>query len=109
MAFGSDAPVESIKPLDGIHAAVTRTRPGVSGTSDGWFPGQRITVQEAVAGYTTGPATASGRESYMGRTKVGYLADLTILDRDIFEIRPDEIPSVGIAGTIVDGKVLYAK
>jgi len=105
LAFGSDAPVESIKPLDGIHAAVTRIRLGGSGASDGWFPEQRITVQEAVAGYTMGPAIASGRESYMGRIEVGYLADLTILDRDIFEIQLDEIPLVGIAGTIVDGKV----
>jgi predicted amidohydrolase YtcJ len=86
---------------------VTRTRAGAASGSDGWIPKQRITVKEAVAGFTIGAAIASGREHYMGRIKEGYLADLTILDRDIFEIDPQEIPSAGIAATIVDGQVIY--
>jgi len=107
MAYGSDAPVESVKPLEGIHAAVTRTRASVSSGSEGWIPRQRITVMEAVAGFAIGAAFASGREEYMGRIKVGFLADLTVLERDIFEIDPQEIPSAGIAATLVDGEVVY--
>ena len=107
MVYGSDAPVESIKPLDGIHAAVSRTREEASPESAGWIPKQRITVKEAVAGYTIGAAIASGREGYMGQIKAGFLADLTILDRDIFEINPQDIPSAGVAGTVVDGQIMY--
>ncbi len=107
LAFGSGAPVESINPLDGIHAAVTRARKGDGNAGDGWFPAQKITIEEAVAGYTYGPAYVSGRSDRMGRVREGYLADLTILKRNIFEMLPDEIPSAGIAGTIVDGEVKY--
>jgi predicted amidohydrolase YtcJ len=107
IAFGSDAPVEVVEPLAGLHAAVTRQRVGGAPGSDGWIPGQRITMQEAVAGYTVGAAIASGREEYMGTISPGNLADLTILERDIFTIRPDEIPDVGVAGTIVGGQVKY--
>lgn len=106
-AFGSDAPVEAIEPLTGIHAAVTRKRADDALGSDGWIPEQRITIQEAVAGYTVGAAIASNREEYMGTISPGMLADLTILERDIFTIQPNEIPGAGVAGTIVDGQVKY--
>jgi predicted amidohydrolase YtcJ len=107
LAFGSDAPVESIEPLAGIHAAVTRMRAGDDPSSEGWYPEQRLTMEQAVSGYTIGPAIASNRQSYMGRLLPGYLADLTILERDIFAINPKEIPTTGIAGTIVDGQIMY--
>ncbi|MGB3715763.1 MAG: amidohydrolase [Candidatus Promineifilaceae bacterium] len=106
-AFGSDAPVEAIEPLTGIHAAVTRQRVDGAPGAEGWIPEQRITIQEAVAGYTIGAAIASNRMDYMGTISKGNLADLTILERDIFGIHPNEIPSVGVAGTIVDGQVKY--
>jgi hypothetical protein len=107
VAFGSDAPVEAIEPLNGIHAAVTRQRVDGAPGSEGWIPEQRITIREAVAGYTVGAAIASNREDYMGTISPGNLADLTILERDIFAIHPSEIPGVGVAGTIVDGQVKY--
>jgi predicted amidohydrolase YtcJ len=106
-AFGSDAPVEAIEPLTGIHAAVTRQHLDGTPGSEGWIPEQRITIREAVAGYTIGAAIASNREEYMGTISPGNLADLTILERDIFTIHPNEIPGVGVAGTIVDGQVMY--
>lgn len=107
LAFGSDAPVESIEPLAGIHAAVTRLRIDDDPSSEGWYPEQRITVEEAVAGYSRGPAFASNRQGYMGSISPGYLADLTILERDIFTINSAEIPTTGIAGTVIDGQIMY--
>ncbi|MFN2190000.1 MAG: amidohydrolase, partial [Candidatus Promineifilaceae bacterium] len=107
VAFGSDAPVESIRPLDGIYAAVTRKRAGRGADEESWVPRQRITVPMAVAGYTLGAAIASGREHYMGRIKRGYLADVTILDRDIYTMDPEEIPSTGIGGVVVNGDLVY--
>ncbi len=107
LAFGSDAPIESIEPLTGIHAAVTRRRiDGVPGP-EGWYPEQRLTVEEAVSGYTMGPAIASGRADYMGSISPGKLADLTILEGDIYGLPSQEIPGIVIAGTMVDGKFMY--
>ncbi len=107
LALGSDAPVEAIEPLIGIHSAVTRQRVDGAPGSEGWIPEQRIPVRDAVAGYTMGAAIASNREEYMGTISPGNLADLTILECDIFTLHPSEIPGVGVAGTIVDGQVKY--
>jgi predicted amidohydrolase YtcJ len=107
LTFGSDAPVESIEPLLGIHAAVTRRRVDGAPGSNGWVPDQRLTVEEAVTGYTMGAAIASNRERTMGSIAPGKLADLTILEGDIFAIPPDEIAGVSVAGTIVDGEFKF--
>ena len=80
---------------------------GEQPTPGGWYPEQRITISEAVSGFTMGAAVASCRSSYMGDISVGKLADLTILDRDIFAIHPNEIPAIGIAGSVVDGEMMY--
>src|SRR5690606_15300144 len=73
VAFGSDAPVEPIEPLPNIHAAVTRRRPDGSPGEDGWrsSPQQsrRLTVEEAVRGFTIGPAYAAGMENRLGRLR----------------------------------------
>jgi predicted amidohydrolase YtcJ len=107
LAFGSDAPVESIDPLKGIHAAVTRQRANGYPSESGWYPEQKLTLEEAVGAYTHGPAFAAGRESMMGEIALGMLADLTIYDRDISIIQPEELLDVKIAGTIVGGKIRY--
>ena len=106
MAFGSDAPVESPDPLAGIHAAVTRQRangypPG------GWYPQQRLSVWDAVHGYTLGAAYASGEESIKGSLLPGKLADLVVLDRDIFAIDPAEILQTHVVGTMLGGEWVY--
>lgn len=103
LALGSDCPVETWDPLQGIHAAVTRRRPNGTPDPDGWYPEQRLTVYEAVQGYTTGPAYAAGMEDCLGMLKPGFLADCVILDRDIFEIDPMEILHTSVLGTVVDG------
>jgi predicted amidohydrolase YtcJ len=107
LVFGSDSPVEPIEPLLGIYAAVTRRRPDGSPDPDGWYPDQRLTMAEAIAGFSLSAAITSGREATMGTITPGKLADLTILDRDIFTANPDELLDVKIAGTVVDGRFMY--
>ena len=91
LAFGSDCPVEVPDPLAGIHAAVTRRRADGSPGPEGWRPAQRLTVEQALHGYTRGAAYAAGREAELGSIAPGKLADLTILEKDIFVIPADEI------------------
>lgn len=107
LALGSDCPVETLDPLVGIHAAVTRRRADGSPGPRGWRPEQRLTVEEAVKGYTSGPAFAAGMEDRLGMLARGYLADLTILDRDIFTINPMDILSTTVLATMVDGRFVW--
>lgn len=106
LALGSDCPVAAPNPFWGIHAAVTRQRrdgipPG------GWYPGQRLTVAEAVWGYTMGAALVGGREAELGSLTPGKLADIVVLDRDIYIIPPTEIAQAQVAMTILDGQIVY--
>jgi hypothetical protein len=106
LAFGSDAPVADPNPLWGIHAAVTRQQR--DGTPEGgWYPKQRLTVAEAVWGFTMGPALASDQQDNLGSIAPAKLADLVVLERDIFTIDPMEIHDVPVAMTIFDGRVVY--
>ena len=108
MAFGSDCPVADPNPLLGIHAAVTRQQP--DGTPPGgWYPAQRLTVAEAVWGFTMGPALASGQQDKLGSIAPGKLADLVVLDRDIFATEPMEIAQAQVVMTIFDGRVVYQR
>ena len=103
VAFGSDSPVEPFEPLKGIHAAVTRRRVDGSPGPDGWYPKLRLTVDEAIRGYTQGPAYAAGMESRLGQIAPGYLADLVVFDRDLYQTPPDELLDVKVLGTMVGG------
>jgi predicted amidohydrolase YtcJ len=106
LALGSDCPVASPNPFWGIHAAVTRQRR--DGTPPGgWYPAQRLTVTEAVWGYTLGPAHASGQVSRQGSLTPGKLADVIVLDRDVLTIPPEEISSTQVLLTIFDGRIVY--
>jgi len=108
VAFGSDAPVADPNPLWGIHAAVTRQ--GQDGSPPGgWYPAQRLTVAEAVLSFTMGPALASARGADLGSITPGKLADLVVLDRDIFAIEPMEIAQTQVVTTVFDGQVVYQK
>jgi predicted amidohydrolase YtcJ len=105
LAFGSDAPVEPIDPLLGIHAAVSRRRPG---DRNAWFPEQRLSLDEAIHGYTAGAAYSTGREKEWGTLEVGMRCDATIVDRDLAKIEESEIPHTKVSGTVTDGVVRYA-
>jgi predicted amidohydrolase YtcJ len=104
--FSSDAPVCDPSPLVGIHAAVTRQR--LDGTPEGgWYPEQRISVEDAVRGYTTVPAAFYGQSNKMGTLTSGKRADMIVLDRDIFEVDPMEIADARVEMTIFDGRIVY--
>jgi predicted amidohydrolase YtcJ len=103
VTFGSDSPVEPFEPLKGIHAAVTRRRADGSPGPDGWFPELRLTVDEALRGFTQGPAYAAGMDNRLGLIAPGYLADLVALDRDLYAVLPDDLLKVRVVGTMVGG------
>jgi predicted amidohydrolase YtcJ len=105
LAFGSDAPVEPIDPLLGIHAAVARRRPNDPAA---WHPEQRLTVDEALAGYATGPAHAMATERDAGTLRVGMRCDATVVDRDLARCSEDEILEARVRATITDGVVRFA-
>lgn len=107
VAFGSDSPVEAMGPIAGIHAAVTRRRPDGSPGPDGWYPEARISIDQAVRGYTTGPAYAGGTDDHIGMLKAGYLADIVVLDHDLYETAPDDLLGVKVMGTMVGGQWKY--
>lgn len=107
VAFGSDSPIDPFDPLAGIYAAVTRRRPDGAPGPDGWYPENRITVAEALRGFTIGPAYAASMEDRLGRLVPGYLADLVVLDRNLMTIPPDEILDTRVVGTMVDGRWRY--
>ena len=104
LAFGSDCPVEDFNPFWGIHAAVTRQRADGRPGPDGWYPDQRLTVEEALRGFTQGAAYAGYAEHRLGSLAPGYLADLIVLDRDIFTVAPSAIHDTQVLGTLIGGE-----
>lgn len=106
--FGSDAPVESCNPLWGIYAAVTR-QDHTGKPEGGWLPEQRITVIEAIRGFTINAAYAAFEESYKGSIERNKLADLVVLSKDITTIPAKEILHTEVVMTIVDGMIVYRK
>jgi predicted amidohydrolase YtcJ len=109
LAFGSDAPVESPNPFLGLHAAVTRRRTDGSPSVEGWYPEQKLTLPEALSGYTTGAAYAANAEGRLGRLAPGYLADLIVLEEDIFDCDPAHLWEVQPAATMIGGEWLWQK
>lgn len=108
LAFGSDAPVESMNPWLGVHAAVTRQRPGGI-PEGGWYPEQRLSVEEALWAYCVGPVIASGEAHEKGRLIPGMLADLTVLTGDPFRSAPGELHAITAAMTILEGDVVFER
>jgi predicted amidohydrolase YtcJ len=103
IAFGSDAPVENPNPFNGIHAAVTRCREDGSPGPNGWVPEQRLTIREAVEGFTIGPAYAAGMENRLGRLSAGFLADLIVVETDPFTCDPADLHYIQPIATMVGG------
>ncbi len=106
LAFGTDYQVEPLNPMEGLYAAVTRKeRNGEAG--NGWFPEQKLSMEEAIKYYTWGSAFAQFMEDRKGKIKPGYLADIVITDRDLLTIPENEIMKTKIDFTIVGGKVVH--
>ena len=113
MSFGSDWPGTNasyypINPLLGIYAAVTRQT--LSGQPPaGWFPEQRVTLEEAIRFFTLANAYATFEENIKGSLKEGKLADVVVLDRDILSRPPKELLETQVLYTIFDGRIVYEK
>jgi predicted amidohydrolase YtcJ len=106
LAFGSDWTVAPLDPLAGIFAAVTR-RTLDGKFPEGWNPEEKIGVEEAVKGYTTNGAYTDFSEGTKGAIDEGKVADLVVVDRDIFTIPPEEIEKAGVLMTVFDGRIIY--
>jgi len=104
LAFGTDYPVEPITPFRGIYAAVTRQNE--AGTKS-YFPEQKLTIEQALAAYTTGSAYAQFAEKQKGTLAPGMLADFVVLDRDLTKVAPPEILKTRVLRTVVGGKSVY--
>jgi predicted amidohydrolase YtcJ len=109
LVFGSDAPVESPNPFWGIHAAVTRRRQDGSPGDQGWYPEQRLTLEEALEAYTISPAELAGWGDRVGRLAPGYYADMIILDQDPFQIPPQELFQIKPLATMVAGEWVFSE
>lgn len=109
LVFGSDAPVESPNPFLGLHAAVTRQRADGSPGKYGWYPEQKINIQEAIQAYTIGAAYAAGSEKYQGKLLPGYYSDLIVLESDPFSSEPEELRDMSPTATMVAGRWVYQK
>ena len=106
LAFGSDFPVESVNPLWGIYAAVTRMDHDGQ-PAGGWRVSESLSMEEAVRAFTAGAAYASFDDADAGTIAVGKRADLTVFDRDVFAVAPRELLDTRCAMTIVRGVVVY--
>ncbi|MFC1513519.1 amidohydrolase, partial [candidate division KSB1 bacterium] len=108
VAFGSDWTVAPLDAIQGIYAAVTRST--LDGKHPyGWFPEQKLTVEQAIEAYTLAPAYASFQENIKGTISPGKLADFVILSKDILSISPEEILSAEVVITIMNGEVVNSK
>jgi predicted amidohydrolase YtcJ len=108
MVFSSDLPGSDWSPFYGLHSAITRQ--DTSGAPDGgWYPGQRMTAEEAVRGYTVWGAFAGFDEADAGMIAVGKRADFTVLDDDPFRAGPEELLRGKVVLTVSRGRVTYRR
>jgi predicted amidohydrolase YtcJ len=106
LAFGSDWPVVTLNPWVGIQNAVTRqTTDG--NPPGGWLPKERISLTDAIKGYTLGAAIAGHRETTEGSLEPAKVADMILLSQDLFQIEPTDIGKTEVLLTMVGGKVVY--
>jgi predicted amidohydrolase YtcJ len=106
LAFGSDWSVVTLNPWPAVEILLTRET--LEGTpAGGWIPKERITLEEAIYGYTMGGAIAAKREKTEGSIEVGKLADVIIISQDLFKIAPNQIGKTKVLMTMVGGKTVY--
>ncbi|NEP08573.1 MAG: amidohydrolase family protein, partial [Okeania sp. SIO4D6] len=109
LVFGSDCPVEPIDPILGIYAAVTRKKLNGSYAPDGWHTEQLLTMDETIRAFTLAAAETAGTQQTQGSISPGKLADITVFDKDLFSIDPDEVKNTTVTGTIVDGQIKFGQ
>jgi predicted amidohydrolase YtcJ len=106
--FGTDWPVEPVNPYLGLYAAVTRQSTGGE-PAGGWWPEERLSIEEAIRNYTAESAYASFDEREKGQVAAGMLADLVVHSRDLLTIAPREILQTEADITVFDGRVVYER
>ena len=107
LAFGTDWPVESINPMEGIYSSVSR-KSITDKAGNAWLPDESLSVMEAIELYTLGSAFASFEEDIKGSLQVGKLADIVVLSKDLFTIPEEEILNAAVVYTILGGKIIYS-
>jgi predicted amidohydrolase YtcJ len=100
LANGSDAPIEELDPWAGVCAGVLRT----IDEREPWHPEQRLTLDESVQATTVNPAWLAGDEHRRGKLLPGFLADLVVLDRDPYELEPEQLPKIQVVATMLGGR-----
>jgi len=105
LAFGTDYPVEPVTPFRGLYAAITRK--SENGKQE-YFPDQKLTIDQAIAAYTSGSAFAEFEEKEKGQLANGMLADFVVLDRDLAAIAAEKLLATKVLRTVVGGKTVYA-
>jgi predicted amidohydrolase YtcJ len=108
LALGSDFPVEDVNPFFGIHAAVTR-QDQKNWPDGGWYPEQRLTLAEAVRGFTADAAYAAFEEDSRGTIEAGKLADFTVVEGDFYNAPAPDLFKTKVRMTVVGGAVAYGK
>jgi hypothetical protein len=107
LAFGTDWPVESLNPMQGIYSAVFRK--SISDKAGNpWLPEESISIEKAVEFYTLGSAYASFEEGIKGSLQKGKLADIVVLSKDIFTIPAEDLLNTEVVYTILGGKIIYS-
>ena len=107
VAFGTDAPVWNLNPMEGLYAAITRQQPWDSYPEDGFVPEQRITLAQALQAYTYGSARAENFEEHIGTLAPGKFADIVVMDRNLFDATPAELLEAKPLYTFIDGEIVY--
>jgi len=108
VCISSDCPVDSLDPMKSIYVAVTR-KDYLGYPAEGWYPEQRLTLEQALYGYTMGSAYASFEEDIKGSIEAGKLADMAVLSDDIYGITADGIKDIMVDMTIMDGNIVYKR
>jgi predicted amidohydrolase YtcJ len=106
LALGSDFPVEEVNPFHGIYAAVTR-QDQKGWPADGWYPSQRLSLAEAIRGFTLDAAHAAFEEGSRGTIEAGKLADLTIVEGDFMNMPAGELFRAKVRYTVVGGEIVF--
>jgi hypothetical protein len=107
LAFGTDWAVEPLDPMRGVFSSVTRTNIQAMEPLTGWFPEQKLSVWESIYYYTYGSAYGDHLENVKGSLAPGRLADLVVMDRDLFTVPTEQILSAKVDYTVVGGRVVW--
>ncbi len=108
IACGSDFPIESPNPFEGLHAAVTRQN-NANVPVGGWYKNQAMTLTEAFRCFTLDAAYAAHQEKVVGSLETGKWADFIVVDRDIFKISPEQLGKTQVLQTWMGGKKVYSR